>query len=93
MLIDDLVLYGKTDKAAFTMPDGTKLYDYYTAGEAITLPAAMEFEPYCGKTKTAVALRKDGKDYSFDENMSPIAEPVEIYRVPKSCYIDMGDLL
>lgn len=65
ILLDDLVLYGKTDQVAYTLPDGTVRYDFFNAGDSITLASARDFAAFIEAGKTAVCLRKDGVDYPF----------------------------
>ena len=65
ILIDDLVLYGKTDKVIYRLPDGSQVYDFYAAGDVMTLAGVRRFASFAPDGMTAVCLRKDGADYDF----------------------------
>ncbi|MGN1120718.1 MAG: hypothetical protein ACI4RV_00040, partial [Eubacteriales bacterium] len=72
ILIDDLVLYGKTDKVIYTLPDGSQVYDFYAAGDTVTLANARRFAASVPDGMTAVCLRKDGVDYDFGESYQTV---------------------
>lgn len=78
MLIDDLVLYGKTDKVIYMLPDGTSFYDFYAAGETVTLADANRFSARIGDGRTAVCLRKDGADYPFGGTYQTAADETSV---------------
>lgn len=64
--IDDLVLYGKTDKVTYTLPDGTEVYDFFAAGDEVTLAGAGRFYDGLDKEDTVVGFSKDGVTYPLN---------------------------